>query len=126
MPTAKSAFTIEGRDETPAEWDGGSMSRARWTKTFTGDLSGTSTVELILARLATGASVYVGVERFDVALDGRKGGFVLMHSATMLDEAHDSAWTIVPGSGDGELAGITGRGEILPNHDFLLHYDLDA
>ncbi|GAA3273815.1 MULTISPECIES: DUF3224 domain-containing protein [Dactylosporangium] len=127
MPSlAKSSFTIDNRDNTPVEWNGGPMTRARWTKTFTGELTGTSVVELILLGPdGDGPAIYLGVERFDCELAGRKGGFLLIHSASMLGEAHEASWTIVPGSGTGELAGLSGRGEITPEHDLILHYDLE-
>jgi hypothetical protein len=35
-------------------------------------------------------------------------------------------WQIVPGSGSGELAGISGFGEIQPGHNFRLEYRLDG
>ena len=34
-------------------------------------------------------------------------------------------WTIVTGSGTGELAGIHGTGEITPGHNFMLNYDFN-
>jgi hypothetical protein len=127
MPTqAKSSFTIDNRDNTTVEWNGGPMTRARWSKTFTGDITGTSVVELILLGPdGSGPAIYTGVERFDCDLSGRKGSFLLLHSATMLGDKHQATWTIVPGSGTGELAGIDGHGEITAQHDFILQYDIE-
>lgn len=128
---AEGAFVIDQRDETPIDWAGARMRRAHWTKKFTGDLSGTSAVEFIMGELdgaggGEAARVYVGVERFDCTLRGRSGTFVLVHTATMLGSEHQAQWTILPGSGTGELAGISGQAEILPNHDFILDYDLHS
>lgn len=123
---AQSSFTIDSKDESPIDWAGGSISHARWAKTFTGDLSGASVVEFIMGTLDTGAMVYVGVERFDCELSGRKGTFVLTHSATMLGSDYDATWKIVPGSGTDELSGITGRAEITPSHDLILDYDIES
>jgi hypothetical protein len=123
---ANSAFSIDTREDTPTSWERGHMNRARWTKSFTGDLSGSSVVELILVSPdGEGPAVYVGIERFDCTLNGRSGSFVLVHSATMLGDDHQASWQIVPGSGTDELTGIHGHGEILPNHDFVLHYEID-
>ena len=128
MPdVAKSAFTVDKRDMLPVEWEGGQMSRTRFFKTFTGELSGTSVVEAIMAGLSNnGPMVYVAIERFDCTLRGRKGTFVLTHSATSHGSEQTGLWTIVAGSGTGELAGLRGHGEILPNHDFVLTYELGA
>ena len=68
--------------------------------------------------------VYVGVERFDVELQGRKGTFVVMHSSTMLGSDYEMNLQVVPGSGTSELAGITGTAQITPSHDLLLEYEI--
>ena len=69
---------------------------------------------------------YVGLERIEGTLHGRTGTFVLLHSATGSQGEQHGSWTIVPGSGGGELAGIRGSGEITDQHDFVLEYALDA
>lgn len=128
---AQGAFTIDERTETPVEWQNANMRRARWTKTFTGDLAGTSYIEFTMGELdsvpeAPVARVYVGIERIDGVLHGRKGSFVVVHVGTSLGTDHEASWTVLPGSGTGELAGITGTAQILPNHDFVLEYDLPS
>jgi hypothetical protein len=124
---AKSAFTIDKRDLQPATWEGGQMGRTRFDKTFTGELAGTSVVEAIMLRTDNdGPAVYAGIERFDCTLEGRKGTFLLLHAATMRGSHQDATWKIVSGSGTGELAGIHGHGEIHPNHDFILTYQLET
>jgi len=123
---AKSSFTIDKTEETPVEWVDGSVNRARWYKTFTGDLTGTSEIEITMGKLGTGAMVYVGVERFDVELQGRKGSFVVMHSSTMLGSDYEMKIQVVPGSGTGELAGISGSAQITAGHDLLLDYEIAA
>jgi len=127
LKRAKSAFTSERRDAGPIEWEGGQMSRTQWVKTFTGDLSGDSTVEAIMAGLDNGGpSIYVGIERIRGELNGLQGSFVLLHAASMHGGVQTTAWTIVPGSGTGDLAGIRGRGEILPGHEFVLEYEIEG
>jgi Protein of unknown function (DUF3224) len=122
---ATSAFTIDQKDAEPAVWRGGQMSRTRWQKTFTGDLTGTSVVEAIMLGLDEGGPmVYVGIERFDCTVEGRTGTFVLLHSATHHGSGGLATWTIVPGSGTGELTGIRGHGEMLPKHEFALSYEI--
>jgi len=59
-----------------------------------------------------------------VQLKERKGGFALHHSAG--ENGHHLI--VLPGSGHGELAGITGTAEIVQddegNHTFTLTYEL--
>lgn len=105
------------------------MTRGRWSKTFTGDVTGTSVVELIMGQVdgprpGEGPSVYVALERFDCTVHGRKGTFVLVHSASAHGDSGAASWTILTGTGTDELASIAGTAEILPNHDFVLNYEL--
>lgn len=119
---ATSSFTLDKKDFTPAEWAGGGMMRARYEKTFTGDLSGTSIVEAIMLRTDDeGPALYVAIERFDCMLHGRAGSFLLLHQAMQPGE---SSWTIAEGTGLGELQGIQGTGEITPGHGFTLDYEI--
>ena len=128
MPNcANSAFAVDARDVTPADWEGGQMQRNRWTKTYTGELSGSGVLEAIMVGLDDGGpAIYIGVERIAGVLHGRQGTFVALHSATAQAGNHNKTWTIVPGSGTDELVGIQGHGEILPNHDFVLTYELGS
>lgn len=127
---ADAAFTIDHKDDTPLDWEGATMQRGRWTKTFTGEMTGTSVVEILMGQVhgahpGAGPSVYVALERFDCDVRGRQGTFVLVHSATAYGDGGSASWTILTGSGTGELAGISGTAEIMPNHDFALTFELD-
>ena len=127
MPkTARSAFVIDHKEGQPAKWEGGQMGHNRFEKTFTGELTGKSVVEAVMLMPADGLpAVYVGIERFDCTLAGRAGTFLLLHSAIMQGERREGTWSIVAGSGTGALVGIRGSGEILPDHEFTLSYELD-
>ena len=122
--TATASFVV-GNWEPQAtdEASGTEFARVAIAKTFTGAVEGTSTVEMLTASNAT-SRAYVGFERLEVSVDGRKGGFVLHHSAD------DSGMTlkILTGSGFGELAGIAGTASIEideeKNHLFTLTYTL--
>ena len=117
-----SSFVIDRKDFAPVEWSGGGMTRARFEKTFSGELSGTSVVEAVMLRVENdGLAVYAGIERIECTVNGRSGSFLLLHQAMQPGHA---TWTIADGSGTGELAGISGAGEILPGHGFTLHYSL--
>ncbi len=103
------------------------MSRTRFVKTFTGELTGTGIVEAVMLRTDDdGPAVYVGIERIEGTLHWQAGSFLPLHSATMLGGEQAASWTIVPGSGTGGLAGISGSGEITPDHDLVLDYQLSG
>ncbi len=124
MPTASSSFTVEQTTSAPVDWVGGELARTRFDKLFSGDLAGTGVVEATMLRQPDGLSVYVGVERITGALAGRQGSFLLLHSAVASGSGQQASWTIVDSSGTGELAGISGSGQILPDHQFTLEYTL--
>ncbi|MFJ8915887.1 DUF3224 domain-containing protein [Amycolatopsis sp. NPDC102389] len=122
--TATASFTVDGWDPQATEKaEATEFSRVRLTKTFTGDVEGTSAVEMLTAVNET-SSAYVAFERLAVSVDGRKGGFVLHHSAG--ENGHHLI--VLPGSGHGELAGITGTATITQDdagdHTFTLTYEL--
>lgn len=121
---AQSAFVIERKDAAPVDWEGGNMSHTTFHKIFTGDIVGMSVVRAImLVTENSGPAVYVGIERLDVAVSGKKGSFLLTHTAFMPDPGVMTRWQIVPNSGTGELSGISGHGEIQPGHNFRLEYE---
>lgn len=78
------------------------------SKIFTGDLEGTSTTTMIGTRGADGAG-YVAMERFTGSIAGRKGSVVFQHGGTDDHGTPTSFGDVVPGSGSGELAGLTGQ-----------------
>jgi hypothetical protein len=123
---AHSSFVIDRKDAAPAEWAGGQMSINSFYKTFIGDFAGTSVVRAVMLMTdAGGPAVYTGIERFDGALMGRRGTFLLTHAAVMHDGVQHGEWTIVNGSGTDELTDIYGTGEIAPTHAFTLDYDFN-
>ncbi|MER5203423.1 DUF3224 domain-containing protein [Streptomyces sp. NPDC002825] len=115
------SFEPEALDEAP----GAALGRVRITKTFQGGLTGTSTVHMLsVADIEGGPVAYVAVERFTGELDGRKGSFVLQHTAP---GSHGERLTIrvVEGTGSGDLAGIAGDLEIIQDKDGGHSYVLD-
>lgn len=79
-------------------------------KVFTGDLEGTSKVEMLTAVTPTkGSAGYVAIEQVTGKLKGRDGTFVLQHSGTAHKGAQQLTITVVPESGTGQLSGIEGK-----------------
>lgn len=103
------------------------VARARVHKTFSGDLEAKGVVELSTAVAPDGRG-YVGIEWVEGTLQGRSGGFALLHAGTMDSSGQWATWPIVPGSGSGELEGIMGDGVIeiddQGEHRFSLTYEL--
>ena len=97
-------------EEAYDDADGARLVKVRNTKTFQGGISGTSSTELLQAIAGDGGAAYVGMERVAGEIDGRKGTFVLRHSASMTaDGGGDMRVDVVPGSATGDLAGLGGE-----------------
>ena len=89
--------------------NGTSIGRFGLDKQFHGDLEGTSKGEMLGAGTpATGTAGYVAIEQVTGSLNGRTGSFALQHFGTMEDNKFDLLVKVVPGSGSGDLAGISG------------------
>ena len=91
----------------------GSAGRFTMEKTWGGDLRGVSRGTMLTAGdPATGSAGYVATERFDGTLDGRSGTLAFQQLGLMAAGEHTLQYVIAPGSGSGELQGVTGTLEI--------------
>jgi hypothetical protein len=125
---ASAPFTNDRYEEEPyGEAEGAELSRVHISRTFTGDLEGESTAELMIAK-SEGGGGYVGHDRITGRLGGKSGGFVFQHGGIMGPDGVSNTGAIVPGTGIGELEGITGEGTMLAdedgNHTLTLQYEL--
>jgi len=99
--------TPQKPDNPPAE--SANLGRMSLDKQFRGPLEAVSTGEMLsVLTEVQGSAGYVAMERVRGKLDGRKGTFVLQHSATMTRSLPQMSITVVPDSGTGELVGISG------------------
>lgn len=95
------------------EAESANLGRYSLDKQFRGDLEGVSTGEMLGAMTEVkGSAGYVAMERVRGTLCGRAGTFVLQHSGTMTKGTQQLTVTVVPDSGTGDLAGISGTMEI--------------
>ena len=98
-------------------------------KQYHGDLEATALGEMLTGTgNAKGSAVYVAIERVTGTLNGRKGSFLMYHYGTMSRGSQHLEVSIVPDSGDGELAGISGTLSLViekdGTHDYTLDYTL--
>jgi Protein of unknown function (DUF3224) len=84
-------------------------SRASIKYSYDGDITGASVAELLMVYVGAEAE-YVGLERVTATIDGRKGTFVTSAVGGFKGGVASSSWNVVPGSGTGELAGLSGNG----------------
>jgi hypothetical protein len=105
--------------------DGRKFSRAEVTLAGTGGDGLTSgSFESLLYYRADGTSEYVSIMELTGTLGGRSGSFVLQGTGTFDGTTARFTTTIVPGSGTGELAGISGSATSASTHADYPHMPL--
>ena len=129
--TATGSFSVDMTPQPDTDVvDGVTLGRMALDKRFEGDLVGTGKGQMLTALTGEeGSAGYVAIERVSGSLHGRRGSFVLQHRGTMDRGARSLSIRIVPDSGTGELAGITGSFElevVEGVHHYTLHYRLPA
>lgn len=88
--------------------------RMRLDKRFHGELEAVSVGEMLALRnMELGSGAYVALERVDGTLGGRKGAFALAHTGVMDRGIQSLRLFVVPDSGEGDLAGLTGEMKII-------------
>jgi hypothetical protein len=108
---------------------GPALNRIHVEETFAGDLEAVGVTEFLLAAQTDGSASFVGLERVDGALAGRRGTFLFQSVGSIHGNLVSASWTIVPGSGTGELSGLHGSGslrsELGQGGDLQFDYSLD-
>ena len=126
---AKGTFDVKLQPQAVADQNAG-LQRYSLEKQFHGDLEGSSKGEMLSAgNPATGFGGYVAIEYVTGTLAGRSGNFALQHSGTMNAGKTQLSVTVVPGSGTGQLAGISGKMNIIieaGKHSYEFEYTLPA
>ncbi|WP_263376304.1 DUF3224 domain-containing protein [Granulicella aggregans] len=123
---AKGTFTVKIVPLTPAPAEG--LARFSIDKEIHGDLEATTKGEMFSGGdPKAGTAGYVAIEVVTGTLDGKKGSFALQQMATMSSSGMKMEVVVVPGSGTGELKGISGTFVITiaeGKHSYDLEYEL--
>ena len=99
------------------------VGRLQLDKRFHGSLQASSVGQMLASGNGRTFGAYVAIEKVKGNLDGRTGTFDLVHHARM-NGGVPEAWTVsvVPGSGTGELEGISGA-MVIEITDGVHHYE---
>jgi hypothetical protein len=123
---ARGTFEVKVQPLSAPDMEG--VARFSINKTLHGDLEATTKGEMFTAGdPKAGAAGYVAIETVSGTLAGKSGSFVLQHFATMTASGRDMIVKITPGSGTGELKGISGTFTITiadGKHSYDLEYEL--
>ncbi|MEU8899015.1 DUF3224 domain-containing protein [Nocardia sp. NPDC048505] len=114
--TLTATGTIESKSWEQAEYagldtPGPALATAQGFDLYRGDLAGEADWRGLMYSAPDGSGTFDSLQRTRGTLHGRTGSFVLRMSGTFTPTGDSRAeWSIVPGSGTGELAGISGGG----------------
>lgn len=113
MHHATGTFDVEITPEAQAPGKNGALptSRMAIAKTFSGGMSGIAHGIMLAAGAPKpgSAAAYVAIDQFQGTVDGRAGGFVLLHRGTMTRAGGgELIVTVAPDTGTGALEGIEG------------------
>lgn len=125
---AKGSFDVTITPQETA--DDAPVARMLLYKEFHGDLEAIAHGEMMAAHEPlTGAGVYVAIDRVAGTLHGKRGSFLIAHRGIRNAEGQQLEIVIVPGSGTGQLTGITGTVgiEIVEKkHFYTIDYEIPA
>ncbi len=127
---ANARFTIKSWDEKPYSdvADMPKLTRGTVTKTFTGDIEGEGHIEYLMMYRSDGSATFVGLERIVGMLAGKAGSFVLQRTGVFENGVAKESYSVISGSGTGELRGLRGEGESAvghgTEHPLSLNYEL--
>lgn len=110
--TRAAATVVVMRSETKPYDEGSSpaLFEIALTETFTGDLEAESEVRALQVRCDDRSASMVSLQRVRGTLGRRRGSFVLQGCETIESGRIKGTWFVVPGSGNGDLSGLCGKG----------------
>ena len=108
------------------ELDGGiKLTHASGAQRFTGDIEGDGAVHWLMLYRTDKTARFVGLQRITGSVAGRRGTFVLTAEGDHAGGSSQIQWTVVSGSGTGDLAGISGTGSMTAPGGAKGTYELD-
>lgn len=108
---AEAKITVQSSDAKPHDQTASpALMELSLSETFTGDIEGESPVRALQVLRDDHSACLVSMQRFHGKLGGRQGTFVLQGSEIVESGKIKATWSVVPGSGTGDLSGLRGEG----------------
>ena len=107
---AKTKITVQSSEAKPYEATSPKLVEIHISEKFSGDIDGESPVRALQVQRDDKSASMVSMQRISGKLGGRQGTFVLQGSETVENGKIKATWSVVPGSGTGELSGLRGEG----------------
>lgn len=114
MTKARGKFTVEsgGEDAYEALDNGVRLTHAQGTQSFKGDIKGDGAVHWLMVYRGDMTAQFVGMQRISGRIGGRRGTVVLLAEGIHDGKGSRIKLEVVPGSGSGELEGLSGTGKL--------------
>jgi hypothetical protein len=127
MSKASGTFSVVSGGETTIRQAAGEVRLTHVTgrQRFEGDVVGDGTVEWLFCYSVDRTARFVGFQRIEGSIGGRSGSVTLESVGDHDGRGSKGTWRIVPGSGTGELAGISGQGRFDAPGGPVVSYELD-
>jgi hypothetical protein len=127
MTQARGSFEITSFNEETYEerGEGAKLTHAWGDQTFSGDIEGTGLVHWLMSYRSDKTARFVGLQRIDGAIAGRRGSFIVESSGDHDGAASHGGWVVVPDSGTDDLKGISGTGGFEAPGGMKVTYELD-
>ena len=127
---AESKVKVRSWEEAPyRETDGGGkLTKATVIQALAGDLEGEGTTEFLMCYRPDGTATFIGQQEIVGTLGGRTGSFVVHARGVFEDGVARSEWSVVSGSGTGQLEGLQGGGSGVASStavSLTMDYDLE-
>ena len=124
---ATGTFKIASWEEHPYDDVEGQVKLTQATVgvSFQGDLDGEGTTVYLMTYREDESASYVYLQRVVGRLGGRAGGFVLQGGGAYERGVARGDWSVVAGSGTGELRGLQGEGGFTSGEERSGSYTLD-
>jgi hypothetical protein len=127
MNTATGTFTVTGGDEQVIRDAEGEfrLTRVTGTQRFEGTIAGQGSVEWVMCYSPDRSARFVGFQRIDGSIGAHAGTFLMESTGFHDGRSSIGSWRVVPGSGTGELAGISGHGTFEAPGGAVVSYQLE-
>jgi hypothetical protein len=125
---AKSTFEVKNWDEkttSEAPEGEGKITRASVVFAYHGDLEAEGAMEYLMAYGEGGSAIVIGLERITGSLGGKQGSFVLKHDGGYASGTAKGEFSVIDGSGTGDLSSITGKGRTIAQHEGKMTAELE-
>lgn len=123
---AKATFKVESWEENKTvDAETGATALARVEQTLSGEIEGQGLAQWLMCYRPDQTADFVGMQRISGRVGDREGSFVLTSNGAFDGKVAAGDMVVVEGSGDGDLAGITGSGSFSAPHGSEATIELD-